>query len=201
MLVEPKRSPALEAIQLIVIVTALMWLIEAADTFVFNHSLDQQGIIPRSWGGLDGIIWAPWLHGSFGHLLGNTFPFLVLGGFVALDGIRRWVSVTLFVMILGGLAVWLLGSSGSHIGASGLIFGYGGFLLVAGFVERSMKGVAVTVVIGVLFGGLLIRGIFPAPSWVSWESHLFGLVSGVLAAFVIADPDRAKTSSSGVADA
>ena len=98
MLVEHEESPAVKATRLIVLVTAMMWVIEVADAWIFHHSLDRQGIIPRTWSGLDGIIWAPWLHGSFGHLLGNTVPFLVLGGFVALDGIRRWLTVTGFVM-------------------------------------------------------------------------------------------------------
>jgi membrane associated rhomboid family serine protease len=199
MLVEPKRSPAVEAIQLVVAVTALMWVVEAADSLIFHHSLDRQGIVPRTWGGLDGILWAPWLHGSFGHLLANTLPFLLLGGLVALGGIRRWVSVTLFVMIVGGLATWLLARPAIHIGASGLIFGYAGFLLVAGFVEKSLKGVAVALVVGILFGGVVLHGVVPVASWVSWESHLFGLVAGVLAAFVIADPEVATTSPSNQA--
>ncbi|MGA9597355.1 MAG: rhomboid family intramembrane serine protease [Acidimicrobiia bacterium] len=199
MLVEPKRSPAVEAIQLVVAVTALMWVVEAADSLIFHHSLDRQGIVPRKWGGLDGILWAPWLHGSFGHLLANTLPFLLLGGLVALGGIRRWVSVTLFVMIVGGLATWLLARPAIHIGASGLIFGYAGFLLVAGFVEKSLKGVAVALVVGILFGGVVLHGVVPVASWVSWESHLFGLVAGVLAAFVIADPEVATTSPSNQA--
>ena len=199
MLVEPKRSPAVEAIQLVVAVTALMWVVEAADSLIFHHSLDRQGIVPRTWGGLDGILWAPWLHGSFGHLLANTLPFLLLGGLVALGGIRRWVSVTLFVMIVGGLATWLLARPAIHIGASGLIFGYAGFLFVAGFVEKSLKGVAVALVVGILFGGVVLHGVVPVASWVSWESHLFGLVAGVLAAFVIADPEVATTSPSNQA--
>lgn len=169
--------------------TALMWVLEAIDALVFDHGLDRQGIIPRSWGGLDGILWAPWLHGGFGHLLANTVPFLVLGIFVALGGMRRFATVTLFIMAVGGLATWLLARPAVHIGASGLVFGYAGFLLVAGFVEKTLKGVAVAVVVGVLFGGMVLRGITPVASWVSWESHLFGLVAGVLAAFVIATPD------------
>ena len=119
-------------------------------------------------------------------------PFLVLGGFVALDGIRRWLTVTGFVMVIGGLATWLLARPAIHIGASGLIFGYAGFLLVAGFVEKSPKGVAVAVAVGVLFGGMMMRGIIPTPRWVSWESHLFGLVAGVIAAFLFATPEHER---------
>ena len=186
------ESPVVQAIQLIVIVVALMWVIEAVDGLVMDNRLDQHGIVPRSWGGLDGILWAPFLHGGFGHLLANTIPFVALGWFIALDGFRRWLAVTVFVMVVGGVATWLLARSAVHIGASGLVFGYAGFLLVAGFVEKSVKGIVVSIIVGVLFGGMVLRGITPVSSWVSWESHLFGLVAGVLAAFAIATPESER---------
>jgi len=183
------RSPIVQAMQLVVIVTAMMWLIEVLDSLAFDGRLDQQGIEPRTLGGLDGILWAPLLHGGFGHLLANTFPFLVLGAFVALEGIRRWLVVTAFIVVLGGLATWLFARPAVHVGASGLVFGYAGFLLVAGFVERSLKGIIVAVIVGVLFGGMVLQGIAPVSDYVSWESHLFGLGAGVLAAFALADPN------------
>lgn len=187
------RSPVLQAIQFVVIVVVVMWLIEVADALLLNDRLDQQGIVPRSLGGLDGILWAPFLHGGFGHLLANTVPLVVLGSFVALDGPRRLLSVSAVIVVLGGLATWLLARSAVHLGASGLVFGYAGFLLVAGFVEKSIKGIAVAVVVGVLFGGTVLRGITPVSSYVSWESHLFGLVAGVLAAFAMATPESERS--------
>lgn len=186
------QSPVLQAIQLVVVVVALMWLIEVLDALALNGRLDQQGIAPRSFGGLDGILWAPFLHGGFGHLLANTLPLGVLGGFVALEGPRRLLAVTAFVVILGGLATWLLARPAVHIGASGLVFGYAGFLLVAGFVEKSIKGIAVAIIVGVFFGGMVLQGITPVSSYVSWESHLFGLAAGVLAAFAIATPQSER---------
>ncbi len=194
-LVAESKSPAVQAVQLVVVVLALMWVVEVVDALILDSRLDQQGIVPRSWGGLDGILWAPILHGGFGHLVANSVPFLVLGWFIALDGPRRWLSVTVFVALLGGAATWLLARSAVHIGASGLVFGYAGFLLVAGFVEKSIKGIVVAIIVGVLFGGMVLRGITPVSSWVSWESHLFGLMAGVLAAFVIATPPSERTVS------
>jgi len=187
-----QSSPMVQAIQLIVVVVAAMWIIEVVDGLVLGNGLDQRGIVPRSWGGIVGILWAPFLHGGFGHLLANTIPFLVLGWFIALEGVRRWLLVTVFVLVLGGAATWLLARPAVHIGASGLIFGYAGFLLVAGFVEKSVKGIAVAIVTGFFFGGMVLRGITPVSSWVSWESHLFGLAAGVLAAFVIAVPESER---------
>lgn len=187
-----QSSPMVQAIQLIVVVVAAMWMIEVVDALALDNGLDQRGIVPRSWGGIVGILWAPFLHGGFGHLLANTIPFLVLGWFIALEGVRRWLLVTVFVLVLGGAATWLLARPAVHIGASGLIFGYAGFLLVAGFVEKSVKGIAVAIVTGFFFGGMVLRGITPVSSWVSWESHVFGLAAGVLAAFVIAVPESER---------
>ncbi|MDJ0925088.1 MAG: rhomboid family intramembrane serine protease [Acidimicrobiia bacterium] len=190
------RSPVVQAVQLLIIIAAMMWVIEAFDTAVLEGRLDQQGIVPRTLRGLDGILWAPMLHGGFGHLLANTLPFVVLGAFVALEGLRRWLVVTAFVVVVGGLATWLFARPAAHVGASGLIFGYAGFLLVAGFVERSIKGIAVSIVVGLLFGGMVLRGITPVSNYVSWESHLFGLAAGVLAAFALATPESERTLQS-----
>ncbi|MEA2003006.1 MAG: rhomboid family intramembrane serine protease, partial [Actinomycetota bacterium] len=136
------------------------------------------------------------LHGGFGHLIANTVPFFILGAFVALQGPRRWFAVTAFVVVVGGLATWLVARSAVHVGASGVIFGYAGFLLIAGFVEKSIKGIAVAIIVGVLFGGMVLRGITPVSTYVSWESHLFGFVAGVMAAFVIATPESERAGSS-----
>lgn len=187
------QSPVVQAMQLVLLVVVLMWLIEVVDRVLLDSRLDGQGISPRSLGGLDGVLWAPFLHGGFGHLLANTLPLVVLGGFVALEGPRRLLSVTAFVVVLGGLATWLLARPAIHIGASGLVFGYAGFLLIAGFVEKSIKGIAVSVIVVVLFGGMVLRGITPVSAYVSWESHLFGLAAGVLAAFAIATPASERT--------
>lgn len=190
-------SPVVQAIQLVVVIAALMWIIEIVDGLALSGRLDQQGIAPRTWSGLDGILWAPFLHSGLGHLLANTIPFLVLGAFVAFDGSRRLLAVTAFVMVAGGAATWLFARPAVHIGASGLVFGYAGFLLVAGFVERSLKGIAVAVVVGVLFGGMILRGITPVAAHVSVESHLFGFAAGVLAAFVIATPESERIGYAG----
>ncbi len=188
------RSPVVQAAQLVIIVVALMWLIEGADRLLLSSRLDQHGIVPRSFGGLDGILWAPFLHGGFGHLFANTMPFIILGLLIALEGPRRLLAVSLVVIVVGGVATWLLARPAVHIGASGLVFGYAGFLLVAGFVERSIKGVGVALIVGVLFGGMVLRGITPVSSFVSWESHLFGLGAGVLAAFALATPQSEKST-------
>jgi membrane associated rhomboid family serine protease len=159
---------------------ALMWGLEILDT-IFNHSLDAYGIIPRNIVGLRGILFAPWLHGGFPHLIANTIPFVTLGWFVMLKETSDFWIVTAITMVVGGLGVWLLGAPAIHIGASGLIFGYLGFLLLRGYFERSFVAIALSVIVGVLYGGI-IWGVLPSSPGVSWESHLFGFIGGAIAA-------------------
>lgn len=193
-IVDPAESdsPVLEAMRLVVVAAAVMWLVEVVDQLAFDGGLDRHGIVPRTLGGLDGVLWAPFLHGGFGHLAANTVPFLALGGLVALGGPRRWLAVTGFVAVLGGLATWLAARPVIHIGASGLVFGYAGYLLIAGMVERSPLSLLVAAVVALLFGGMLLRGVIPGAGYVSWESHVFGFTAGVMAGFVLAtaEPDR-----------
>jgi membrane associated rhomboid family serine protease len=161
---------------------ALAWVMELGDALVPGRWLDSHGIQPRTLSGLWGILFAPFLHGGFAHLLANTVPFLVLGFLVMLRGLGTFVGVSLLVMVLGGLAVWLLAPSNTiHIGASGLIFGYVGYLLARGYFERSFGSLAIALVVAVLYGGAL-WGVLPGQPGISWQGHLFGFLAGVAAA-------------------
>ena len=163
-----------------------IWLLEFVDLFVFRNALNLYGIRPRTISGLWGILFAPFLHGGFGHLMANTIPFLVLGWFVMLREISDFFLVSLITMLASGLGVWLFGSANSiHIGASGVIFGYFGFLLSRGYFERSAVGIAFSLLVGTLYGSL-IWGVLPIRNGISWEGHLFGFLGGVLAARLLA---------------
>mgnify|MGYP006421024147 CR=1 FL=1 len=159
----------------------LMWIVEIVDTVIFNRYLDTYGIRPRDLIGLRGIVFAPFLHGNFPHLIANTIPFVSLGWFVMLREIRNFWAVTLVTMLVGGLGTWLIGAPGLHIGASGLIFGYLGYLLSRGYFDRSFTAMFLSVVVAFLYGGML-WGVLPAQPGISWEGHLFGFLGGVLAA-------------------
>jgi membrane associated rhomboid family serine protease len=161
---------------------ALAWVMELGDFLIPGRWLDSNGIQPRTLSGLPGIFFAPFLHGGFAHLMANTVPFLVLGFLVMLRGLGTFVGVSLLVMVLGGLAVWLLAPSNSiHIGASGLIFGYIGYLLARGYFERNFGSLAVAALVALLYGGA-IWGVLPGQPGISWQGHLFGFLSGVAAA-------------------
>jgi len=160
---------------------ALMWGLELLN-MLLNHRLSRWGgIQPRTLSGLLGIPFSPFLHFGLGHLLMNTLPLAVLGGLVLVQGRRLFVEVSLLVLAVSGLAVWLLGRSASHAGASGLIFGYFGFLLASGWYARDLPSLLIALFVLLYYGGMFL-GILPLRVYVSWESHLFGFLAGVLAA-------------------
>lgn len=166
-------------------VLAVMWAVRLLDFLVPFVEFDQFGIRPRSVAGLFGILAAPFLHDGFGHLAANTLPFLVLGGLVLLGGERLFRKVTVWVVLAGGLGVWLFGRSGSvHFGASLLVFGYLGFLLGRGVFERSVPWVLVSMAILILYGGTL-HGLLPGREGVSWLGHLCGFAAGAAAAWLL----------------
>ena len=166
------------------------WIIEFADQFFFRGWLDRFGIAPHQLIGLRGILFAPFLHGNFPHLIANTVPFLILGWLVMLQETSDFWIVTIITMIVGGLGVWLFAAPGPvHIGASGLIFGYLGFLLLRGYFQRNLASILLSIVVGVVYGGL-IWGVLPTQPGISWQGHLFGFLGGVLAARMIAKEKR-----------
>ena len=170
----------LSAGQLIVSFVCLIWGV-ALLNHVSGYSLSQFGIVPREFHGLAGIPFWVLLHGDFSHLALNTTPLLFLGFFVALRGPRLYFKITLMVWLIAGLGVWLLGRPAVHLGASGLIFGYFGFILAVAIYERSLSDLGVASITIFYYGGLFF-GLLPVHSFVSWESHILGLLAGVLAA-------------------
>ncbi|MEV8513919.1 rhomboid family intramembrane serine protease [Dactylosporangium sp. NPDC051484] len=162
----------------------VLFLIEGLDKWS-GHSLDQAGgIRPRRLDGLDGIVFAPFLHVSFDHVLSNSVPLIVLGTFVLAAGGARFWFTTLFIAVVAGVGVWFLGSPNTVVvGASGVIFGYLGVILMRGVVERSWWHIAVGLLVGLLYGWQLI-GMFPGDPGVSWQGHLCGFIAGLAAAIL-----------------
>lgn len=166
----------------LLIIVAAMWLVEIVDRLLFQGALDGLGILPRQIAGLRGIPIAPLLHASFAHLAANTLPFLALGFLVMLRHSRQFVAASLIIILVSGLGTWLIAPAHTvHIGASGLIFGYFAFLLVAAYYERSPRAIGLALMVIVFYGGLL-WGALPQAGPISWQGHLFGLVGGALAA-------------------
>jgi membrane associated rhomboid family serine protease len=159
-------------------------LIEVLDQRL-NGALDNAaGIRPHSVWGLDGLFLAPFVHDGFGHLIANSAPLIILGTFVLASGTRRFLLATLLIAIVSGLGVWFLTPANYLVlGASGVIFGWLGFLLMRSIVERSLWSFAVAVIAGLLYGWQLVA-LLPGDQRVSWQGHLFGFAGGLVGAIL-----------------
>jgi membrane associated rhomboid family serine protease len=160
---------------------AAMWLVFVASS-LSGGALISLGVIPRTAIGLRGILFAPFIHASLQHLLANSIPFVILGWLVMLRDSRHFTTVTLAAMVGSGMTAWLVGAPGSvHVGASGVIFGYLGFLMVSGWYVRSLATVALSVFVTLVWGSL-VMGVMPGAAGISWQAHLGGFIAGVLTA-------------------
>jgi membrane associated rhomboid family serine protease len=183
--VEPARTRSVSddrvrGLVFVAAMVAVMWVVETLDAA--GAHLDSNGIHPRDPGTLPDIAFAPFLHAGWGHLIGNTVPFLLLGGAIALSGLARTAAVTVIVAVVGGLGTWLIGPANTnHIGASSLVFGFAAYLIARGaFSHRPLHLVAGLAVIAV-YGATLAFSLVPHPG-ISWQGHLFGAIGGVVAA-------------------
>lgn len=166
-------------------VVVIAWAIElfAATT---SMQIRTFGINPRRWDSLIGILTAPMLHLDASHLASNTGPFLVLGWLVMLRGFETFAAVSLATALVSGLGIWLIGEARSvHVGASGVIFGYLGYLLARGWFERRATSILVAGAVALFYGGMIL-GVLPGDPGVSWEGHLFGFIGGVAIARALA---------------
>lgn len=186
-----KKDSAGTRIGLLAFLVLLCWAIWGIDT-LFHLKLYHWGILPRTLGGAWGIFFAPFLHGGPGHLAANTTAFLILGGLVILGGSRLFLDVSVFVLLLSGVGIWLFGRECIHIGASGMVFGYFGFLLGRGWYERKFGSIVISILVALFFGGM-IWGVLPQEQHISWEAHLFGFIAGILAAKFLFERRRRKT--------
>lgn len=177
-------------IKILFSIVVLLWTVEIVDQVVFQGALNSFGIRPRSLPGMLGIIFAPFLHGNFAHLLANTVPLVSLGWLIMLRETEDFFWVSIISALVSGLGTWLIAAPRSvHIGASGVVFGYFGFLLLRGYFERSAVAIAFSILVTFLYGGI-IWGVLPTQPGVSWEGHLFGFLGGVLAARLLSKPGQ-----------
>jgi membrane associated rhomboid family serine protease len=167
---------------------ALLFVVEGIDTLA-GHTLDSEGVIPRDFSEWDNLIWYPLLHGGWAHLTSNAVPLLILGFLATSAGIKQFLQVTAVIWLTSGLGIWLIGSTGVHIGASGLVFGFLVFLLVRGIFVGGYLQILVAVVVFAVYGAAL-WGVLPGQPGISWEGHLFGAIGGVLAAWGVARDAR-----------
>jgi membrane associated rhomboid family serine protease len=187
------RTPSDDRVRGLVFVgamVALMWAVEIVDAAGAN--LDANGIHPRDVDTLPDIAFAPFLHAGWGHLIGNTVPFLLLGGAIALSGLIRTAAVTAIVVVVGGLGTWLIGPADTnHIGASGVVFGFAAYLIARGAFSRKPLHLLAGLAVIAVYGATLLFSLVPHPG-ISWQGHLFGAVGGIVAARVL---DRRRAAA------
>ena len=155
---------------------AVIWIV-----FVFDRALplEKFGVLPRDASGLFGIVAMPFLHSDWKHIVNNSWPLLVLLTILS-NTTRFFWQVISGITIGSGILIWLFGRTALHIGASGLVFGLIGYLLVAGFKTKQAVPLVGSAIVFSLYGGIIFSGISPFQTGVSWEGHLFGLIVGAL---------------------
>ncbi len=158
----------------------ILWLVKASE-YVFKIDLSEFGILPLKIKGLIGIITSPLIHANWSHLLANSAPIFLLSWGIFYFYREVAINVIIWIYLITGLWVWLFARDAYHIGASGLIYGYASFLFFSGVLRRDGKLMAISLLIIFIYGGM-VWGILPIEEQVSWESHLMGLIAGMVIA-------------------
>jgi len=170
----------LNKVQPLLLFLASFVLVELVN-IVLGRSLNSFGLVPRELSHLYGIITAPWLHISVGHLLANLSALAVFGIILWQWGQNRFWKITLFIVFTSGLLVWIFARPAFHIGASGLVYGYFGFCLIGGWLSRRPLLIFLSVLVALVYGSM-IWGVLPIREGVSFEFHLAGFFMGLVAA-------------------
>jgi membrane associated rhomboid family serine protease len=177
----------------ILVLTVVCWLVFLVNNLIWKGHFDRYGITPRQVSSLPGIVCAPFLHASYQHLAANTLPLLILGAIICGRSRGEFVVVTVLGILVTGGLTWLFARSACHIGASGLIFCYFGYLASLAYFNRTFGALWLSIVCILGYGGM-IRGVLPTSTPISWESHLAGLLAGTALAWLMA---KLKRTSSG----
>ena len=173
-------------ITIILVFLGLIWAIWLIDNMFQQRLSSSFGVRPRTTSGLIGIIISPFLHGGFNHILNNSLGFVLFASLILLRDIKSFFIVSIIAILFSGLGIWLFGGSDTnHIGASGLIFGYFGYCISTGFFEKKIMIVLFSILIIIGYGSMIL-GVLPLKQGVSWEGHFFGLLGGIVSAYILA---------------
>ncbi|MHB8656882.1 MAG: rhomboid family intramembrane serine protease [Solirubrobacteraceae bacterium] len=192
-----RRQVRREGFVLLLGLVALMWVIQIVNS-IDGYRLDTDGLYPHNLAHIWGILTSPFLHKSYPHLIDNTVPLVFMGLIIALRGAVRLAKVTAIVIVAGGIGTWLISPSGTIVvGASGLVFGYAGYLLTRGLFNHSLLEALTGVIVGAVWGATLVSSLVPHDG-ISWQGHLCGALSGVLAAWVLSGKGARTVRARGV---
>lgn len=162
----------------------LMYVLRILDGIVLHNRLAANfAIKPRDNNRLLSVVLAHFIHANRQHLFANTVPFAVLAFIIALSGLVEFAVATIVIMLVAGLGTWIFGSQGHHLGASGLITGYFGFILARGWFTREPLSIIIAVIVGIIYFGILSMA-FGRRKGVSNVMHLFGFIGGIAGGWV-----------------
>ncbi len=165
-------------------ILAVLWGIQIMNK-LSGYRLNYLGITPRNIFGLVGIVFSPLLHRDFTHLLLNSIPLFLLMNLVLLKGYPNFIAISLFIILIAGFAVWLLGQRAIHIGSSTVIMGYFGYLAANAYRTPSTMNI-ILILLGVYyFGTVFLIALLPGKKGVSWASHIFGFLAGIGAVYFL----------------
>jgi len=153
--------------------------------FILRYRLNILGIWPRKTWGWIGIPFSPFLHGSFTHFIFNSLPLFIFSNLIVMQGEKTFLMVSIFIILLSGLLIWAFARPGIHVGASALIMGYLGFILMGIYHKPSYLSVIVGVSCLYYFAGMFSNLLPQKDKQISWEGHVFGFIAGIVAAFVV----------------
>jgi membrane associated rhomboid family serine protease len=162
------------------IFVTILWLVKIAEDLL-HQEFHTWGIFPLTLSGLRGVIFSPFIHGSYQHLMSNSLPLLILGWALFYFYRELGTTITLQAWLMSGIWVWVFARESFHIGASGIIYAWAAFLFVSGVIRGHPRLMALSLLVAFLYGSL-VWGIFPLRQGVSWEGHLMGMISGVVLA-------------------
>ena len=180
-------NQVLKAFKIPLLSVAVLWIIHAIFV-VFSINPVFYALVPRRVSGLSGILTSPLLHSDWGHLFNNSFPLLVSGSIMYFFYRKAALPAIVIIYLLTGLAVWVFGHHGYHIGASGVAYGMVSFVFWIGIFRRNLESIILALIVVLLYSGMIV-GIFPDEPGISWESHLFGALMGLLAAILFSGVD------------
>ncbi|MCX4177665.1 MULTISPECIES: rhomboid family intramembrane serine protease [Paraburkholderia] len=170
-------------VALLALLVGSMWAVFFLSISMPFLHLNRHGVVPRTLGGLQGILFAPWLHAGLCHIAANTGGLLVLGWFTMWPRIANFWQATVGAILGAGFCAWLLGAPNSvHIGASGVVFGYAGYLVACSFYTRGILPMLVALFVASSYGLSMLFGVLPLYPGVSWQSHLGGAIGGIITA-------------------
>lgn len=174
------KKPIFRALRFPLIALVVMWIVKLAEFFL-NTSFAEFGLRPRDLVGLRGIIFMPFLHGDFEHLISNSMPCLLLSTALFHFYQKTAWKILFWIWIMSGLWLWMIEDPHTHIGASAVIYGLVSFLFFAGIFHKQRQLLSFSLLIAFLYGGL-IWGILPTTAQISWQGHLFGFIAGLICA-------------------